>query len=355
MSDAAHSFLREPVFFERNRVFRVYRGGRLFHEFFGDPPEDGFFPEEWLASTVKAQNRGAHGENEGLSILRGQRVPFSMLMATHRPQLLGQRESFDLLVKILHSSLRLPVQVHPDKDFALRHFRSAHGKTEMWLVLATEEDARIYFGFKEGVRKRDLIASIRASETQRAAACDLLNEIRVAPGDVILIPGRVAHTIGAGCLILEAEEPTDLMIQVEAWCGDYHLNASEMYMGLDEATALACFDFDTLVGDRAVAAARKLPRTFVEGPSCTGEHLIAPDDTSDFAVNRYHVTAGSFCLQGGPAVYVVTEGKGSFRESAGMTEISKGSYFFLPALANGLTVETSTTLQIVECLPPPLL
>jgi mannose-6-phosphate isomerase len=43
-----------PVFFERNRVARVYRGGKLFHDFFGDPPEDGLLPEEWVDSTVRA-------------------------------------------------------------------------------------------------------------------------------------------------------------------------------------------------------------------------------------------------------------------------------------------------------------
>ena len=37
---------QRPVFFERNRVYRVYLGGKLFHDFLGDAPEDGFYPEE---------------------------------------------------------------------------------------------------------------------------------------------------------------------------------------------------------------------------------------------------------------------------------------------------------------------
>ena len=47
----------KPVFFERNRVSRVYTGGKLFHGFFGDAEEDGFRPEEWIASSVRALNR----------------------------------------------------------------------------------------------------------------------------------------------------------------------------------------------------------------------------------------------------------------------------------------------------------
>ena len=57
---------REPIFFERNRVFRVYQGGS-FHQFFGDPPEDGSYPEEWVASTVRALNKQSGGEYEGIS------------------------------------------------------------------------------------------------------------------------------------------------------------------------------------------------------------------------------------------------------------------------------------------------
>ena len=47
---------QRPVFFDRNRVYRVYLGGKLFHDFLGDAPEDGFYPEEWVASTVHAMN-----------------------------------------------------------------------------------------------------------------------------------------------------------------------------------------------------------------------------------------------------------------------------------------------------------
>ena len=39
--------INKPIFFERNRVGRVYTGGKLFHGFFGDEPVDGFLPEEW--------------------------------------------------------------------------------------------------------------------------------------------------------------------------------------------------------------------------------------------------------------------------------------------------------------------
>jgi mannose-6-phosphate isomerase len=352
MGTEAAAIAGNPIFFERNRVFRVYRGGKLFHEFFGDPPEDGFYPEEWVASTVKALNKEPKSELEGISRVKDSGLPFTTLMAQSRELLVGWRQGFELLVKLLDSAIRLPVQAHPDKAFARRHFGSPHGKTEMWLVLATRENARIYFGFKEGVKRSDLAAATEASETDPAALPSLLNELPASPGDVYLIPARMAHAIGAGCLILEVQEPTDFTIQPEAWCGDYRLSAEEMYHGLDRETALDCFDFTDLIGGRAIAAGRKQPRCSLELPGVAAEHLLSYQDTPDFAVNRYRLHGGTHGLAGGPAVYVVTGGEGSLRRSGYSRAVHRGDYFFLPACVTDLSLATGSSLEVVECLPP---
>lgn len=52
-------FYDKPIFFEKNRVFRVYTGGKLFADFFGDDSTDGNYPEEWVASSVHALNEGS--------------------------------------------------------------------------------------------------------------------------------------------------------------------------------------------------------------------------------------------------------------------------------------------------------
>ena len=48
------NYAKKPIFFEKNRVFRVYLGGKLFSDFFGDDSEDSFYPEEWICSSTKA-------------------------------------------------------------------------------------------------------------------------------------------------------------------------------------------------------------------------------------------------------------------------------------------------------------
>ena len=107
----------KPVFFEKNRVFRVYLGGKLFSSFFGDDSEDTFYPEEWICSLTKALNEGSTDEFEGLSTVRGTDVKFCDLVNKEKELMLGGRKSFDVLVKALDSAIRLPVQAHPDKAF----------------------------------------------------------------------------------------------------------------------------------------------------------------------------------------------------------------------------------------------
>jgi mannose-6-phosphate isomerase len=339
---------REPVFFERNRVSRVYRGGKLFHGFFGDPEEDGLYPEEWIASATRALNKDSKGELEGISIVAGTGVPFTRLLAERRREMVGERSGLELLVKMLDSAIRLPVQAHPDKGFARAHFKSSHGKTECWIVIATRENARIYFGFRDGVSPTDLEKAVTASETDPQALSSLLNELPARQGDVYLISARMVHAIGEGCLILEVQEPTDFTIQPEAWCGDYHLSPYEMYLGLDAKAAMQCFDFST-TGERAVAAGRKAPVVLRDAGGIRSERLIGPDDTTDFSVNRHRVSRGSLSLPPGPAIYVVTEGSGVL---CGQRPLRKGDYFFLPAACASASLSSDAALQAVECLPP---
>ena len=341
-----------PVFFERNRVARVYRGGKLFHGFFGDPPEDGLQPEEWVASTVRALNREPRSETEGLSRVAGTDLLFNRLVADFPRETLGGRPELGILVKLLDSAIRLPAQAHPTKEFAREHFDSPHGKTEMWLVLGTRPGACLYYGLKQGVGREELRRASKASEQDREALARLLNRVPARKGDVYLIPAGVAHAIGAGCLILEVQEPTDFTIQPVAWCGDYRLGPYEMTLGLEEEAALDCFDYTRLVGRKALAAGRKRPRVRVRSGRLRVEALIDDTDTPDFAVNRFRLSRSQAVLERAPAVHVVTEGAGAIRLEGYARRLRRGDYFFLPAAARGASLDTEGRLEVVECLPP---
>lgn len=268
--------------------------------------------------------------------------------------MLGNRESLGILVKILDSAIRLPVQAHPDKAFSRTYFHSEFGKAEMWLVLATRENARLYFGFKNQMTEEEFRAAIDRSATDKKSMEVLLNEISVKPGDVFFIPAKAVHAIGYGCLILEIQEPTDFTIQPEAWCGDYRLNDYEMYLGLSPDTAMKCFDF-SLYGSKAESIGRKIPKVYQRSDTVVSESLLGPDDTDCFSVRRHRITGGKFYGLTAPSVCIVTDGVGVIKCGEYQRPIRKGDYFFLPYSVNGrCTVESGETLELVECLPPEL-
>ena len=334
----------KPVFFERNRVGRVYTGGKLFGDFFGDQPVDGFLPEEWIASNVKAINKISRGENEGLSKIKDSDLYFDEYLRLGGEQVLGKGKNFRILVKGLDSAIRLPAQAHPDKAFSMKHFGSTFGKTECWIILGKRENAKIFFGFKDGVTREDFEKAVDASETDSYAMERLMCEIEPEIGDVYFVPAKTVHAIGKGCLILEVQEPTDFTIQPERFCGEYKLNDNEMYLGLSRENALDCFEFGT-------APKSKIDPVVKDNKDgVKSESLICEEHTDCFKINRFTLNFGKAVLNAGEtyAVYIVTSGSGVLTGENYRKEIKKGDYFFMPANLSG-KFTVSGNLEIVEC------
>ena len=180
----------------------------------------------------------------------------------------------------------------------------------------------------------------------------LLNEITVQPGDVFFIPAGMIHAIGAGCLMLEAQEPTDFTVQPERRCADYTLSDREMYLGLDADTALDVFDF-SVHGEAAVARARRTPQVIGRSGGCLRESLISYADTPCFAIERVTLTACAHTLRSAPAVCVVTDGAGEVAFGQERRPLRRGDCFFLPFVAAGrVALHTKGTLTCAVCLPP---
>lgn len=339
---------QKPVFFRRNRVFRVYLGGKLFHDFLGDVPVDGNEPEEWICSSVRAINPGHTDPLEGISLRAEDGKPFSELLAENPAEYLGERKDLGVLVKFLDSAIRLPMQVHPTREFSRKNFNSPYGKAEAWLILATRPDACIYFGFDRQVSPEEFSAAVDESETNKEAMTAFVNRVPVQTGDVFFVGAGVIHAIGAGCLILEVQEPTDFTIQPEYWCGEYHLNDQEMYLGLDRETALTCFNYE-LFGQQVVDAGRKVPEVTYQDDHVTVEKLIGEKDTPCFVMTRYILDGGEVTLDTPASIWICVEGEGSVEAGGETRAIHSGDYFFLPAAASGKCVARSDKKMKIVC------
>lgn len=105
-----------------------------------------------------------------------------------------------LLVKLLFTSERLSVQVHPDDGED-----GPRGKTEMWHILEAEAGATIALGFREPITRERLLESTRTSEIEQ-----LLNWIPVHAGQTFLTLAHTVHAIGAGIVLCEIQQNSDV-------------------------------------------------------------------------------------------------------------------------------------------------
>lgn len=105
-----------------------------------------------------------------------------------------------LLVKMLFTSERLSVQVHPDDGED-----GPRGKTEMWHIVEAEPGATIALGFREPISRERLAESTKTREIER-----LLKWVPVRAGDTFFVPAHTVHAIGAGIVLFEIQQNSDV-------------------------------------------------------------------------------------------------------------------------------------------------
>ncbi len=120
---------------------------------------------------------------------------------------------FPLLLKLIDARDRLSVQVHPDDVYAASHENGKLGKTEAWLILDAPEGSELVYGLQPGTGLRQL----KEACEKGAAVEALLRRVRVRPGDVCFIPAGCVHAIGAGILLYEIQESSDITYRFYDW------------------------------------------------------------------------------------------------------------------------------------------
>ena len=110
---------------------------------------------------------------------------------------------FPLLLKFLFPHEKLSVQVHPDDEQA-RRVGQPWGKTECWYVAHAKPGAQIGLGLKPGVTVAQLGDAIHEKRAE-----DVLNWLKVYPGDMIYVAGGTVHTLGPGSVIVETQQQSD--------------------------------------------------------------------------------------------------------------------------------------------------
>jgi mannose-6-phosphate isomerase len=205
-SPALYPLLFEPVL--KDFVW----GGRALAERLGRTLPPGPVAESWEIA--------AHAE--GASVVINGRWAGQPLTAVHAAlglDLIGTandwaqaRGLFPLLVKLLDAHDKLSVQVHPGDEYALAHEGNELGKTEMWVVLHAEPDARVILGVKAGTTANAFRAAIAAGTLEQC-----LHSVPIAAGDHVCVPSGTVHAIMGGALIAEIQQNSNTTYRVYDW------------------------------------------------------------------------------------------------------------------------------------------
>jgi len=162
------------------------------------------------------------------------------LVATMKGELVGEDNyrrfgnEFPLLVKFIDACQDLSIQVHPDDETARRQGKP-HGKTEMWYALDCTPDARLYCGLKRQLTPETYKQMVAENNIMEALACH-----EVKAGDMFFIPGGRIHSIGAGCLVAEIQQTSDVTYRIY----DYNRHDSQgNTRQLHTKEAAECIDY----------------------------------------------------------------------------------------------------------------
>jgi len=359
---------KQPIPLQPNRVWRTYTGGQLIDTWQGSNHlEDSSFPEEWVASVVKATNVGREHVQEGLSKVRlpdGTEITLQEVIHSNPEAFLGKAhvEEFDsktaLLVKLLDSSERLTIQVHPDPQFAKSRFGSRFGKTEAWYVLGGRvidgEEPYVLFGFKPGVTPEQWKELFERQDIP--GMIDALHRIPVREGDVFLVEGGVPHAIGSGCFLIEIQEPTDYTLRTERTTPRGNpVPDQACHQGLGFEEMLECFHYDTYSLEQIKSKWYIQPSLLHANAGGSMTALIKESDTDRFSMNQLTVESQYRIENNGIfAIAIVIQGIGKLEWESGEMEIKQGNTFFLPASMSSMKWMSTGehSLQVVLCYPP---
>jgi len=347
------------------RVFRIYRGGYLLEKFRGiKNPQDSDYPEDWILSTVKAMQPYGTSDESISKIKTVKGIDNLEVLIKHFPEdILGKdyvkkfANSLNLLVKLLDSSIRLPLQVHPSKLFSRKYLNSDFGKAEAWYILATrkigKENPYVLIGFKPGITKDMMQKMVKGQDI--AGMISFMHKVEVKPGDAIFVEPGVPHAIGEGIFMVETQEPTDFSILVEKNLGTYILKEEDCHIGLGWDKALAVFDYQghSLPEVNEKYRMKKETLSTSRGGKIFrlngGEYMkvcfemMLMEEVKDIEIS----------FEGRFASIVITRGEGIVSTNVGDFEVKEGETYMIPAsLDIHRYMATKKKLDIIISLCP---
>ena len=146
-------------------------------------------------------------------------------------------DEFPLLIKFIDAHQDLSIQVHPSDEIAHRQGKP-RGKTEMWYVMDSAPEAKLYNGLKMRITPEEY-----KKRVEEDTICDALAQYPVKEGDCFFIPAGRIHAIGAGCYLAEIQQTSDVTYRIY----DYKRKDKDgNYRQLHTQEASECIDYQVM-------------------------------------------------------------------------------------------------------------
>ena len=283
--------------------------------------------ETWVVSAVKgSESIATNGDDKGLTLPE--------IVSRYGADFLGKKNTekfgtdFPLLIKFIDARQDLSIQVHPDDALsAKRHGKM--GKNEMWYVVDADRGSQLIAGFRQKIEMSDYAQKVADGSIE-----DDLNKVCVSEGDCFYIPAGRVHGIGAGMVIAEIQQTSDVTYRIY----DFKRRDKDgNYRELHTHEAAESINYEVLPDYRTRYEAQKnAPVTLVECPYfCTAVYDLDEPMTLDYADLDSFVIL--IALAGNA---VITDDEGH------ETTLQAGETLLVPATTKALNV--SGTVKFLE-------
>jgi len=302
-------------------------GGTKLKDVLGKPSESDITGESWELSGVKGDiSIVSNGPFSGTSLQE--------IIDKWPEGLLGKGvvdrfgKEFPILIKFIDAKQDLSIQLHPN-DALAKERHNSFGKTEMWYVMDADKGANLIVGFNKDVTKEEYSESLK-----KDTLLDLLNYEPVNEGDTFFINTGKIHAIGAGVLLAEIQQTSDVTYRVFDFNRrDKNGNLRELHTEM----ALDAMDYDKK-DDFKVA---------YDGDMNTVNTMV---DCPYFKTNFIHLTKNS-SLEGSErdsfTIYMCVGGSAEISSDTGSVRIQKGETVLMPASSKTISINT-TEAKLLE-------
>lgn len=299
-------------------------GGRRLEKLYGKSlPEAETIGEAWLVSDhPQHESIVMDGPRKGATLRSLLEEDARYILGSHAQRTVNGR--FPLLLKLLDAQDVLSVQVHPDDECAKRLGEPDVGKTEMWHVLHAEPGSELICGLDPEVTAEQLEGLASDGPALERA----MRHLSAQPGDSAFLPAGTVHAIGAGLVLAEIQQNSDVTYRLYDW-GRVQADGTARELHIDKAREAIHF------GEEHPGFVQPLTL-----PAEGGERQVHVA-CSYFAAERVDLSGAMSCATGGMSFHIVLALSGRLMVSAEGVSLTvpPGKAVLIPGGAGAYTIE----------------